>query len=706
VSRLTEGAASVALVAAPAGYGKTTLVAEWDEVDRRPFAWVAIDPSHDATGALVAAVEQALDDVAPLPARGRARSTQSRGSSATVALARLTRSLAARPPFVLVLDDLHVLRGEGALEAVRTLARHMPSGSVLALATRAEPALPVGRLRANRGLTEVRTHDLAMTAREAAALIGLSGATLPGADLAVLADKAEGWPAALYLAAIALRGQGDSSVAVARFGGDDAIVADYLREEMLEPLPEDMLSFLLPSSMLERLSGPVCDFVLERSGSTALLDALARAGLLTAIDRSGEEFRCHGLLAQMLRAELRRTQPDAEGRLHRRASDWYADRADVDRAMHHAVAAHDAQRAGALLMASAPEYVSRGRNGRVERWLASFTDEQIAAQPGLALAAANSHLLRGELDAVQRWESAARRTFEDTAPAQRSPALEASVALLHAAVAREDIRRMGEDAARAYELEPEDSPWRALCCLFEGVSRHLQGDADAAETRLEEGVRRGAVAAPNIQTLCLAQLALVAIDRDDWEGASGLSARALAQVEHYTLGDYPSSALVFAVAAAVRARRGRVEEAQEAAHESSRLLGMLTDFMPWYEVETRTALASASVRLSDSRAARQALTDAARLARRMPDAPALHDAIGRVEERLEEACARVTLLTTAELRILGFLPTHLSFREIAARLYVSANTVKTQAHAVYRKLDAASRSEAVANAARIGLLDC
>jgi LuxR family maltose regulon positive regulatory protein len=265
---------------------------------------------------------------------------------------------------------------------------------------------------------------------------------------------------------------------------------------------------------------------------------------------------------------------------------------------------------------------------------------------------------------------------------------------------------MGEDAARAYELEPEDSPWRALCCLFEGVSRHLQGDADAAETRLEEGVRRGAVAAPNIQTLCLAQLALVAIDRDDWEGASGLSARALAQVEHYTLGDYPSSALVFAVAAAVRARRGRVEEAQEAARESSRLLGMLTDFMPWYEVETRTALASASVRLSDSRAARQALTDAARLARRMPDAPALHDAIGRVDERLEEACARVTLLTTAELRILGFLPTHLSFREIAARLYVSANTVKTQAHAVYRKLDAASRSEAVANAARIGLLDC
>src|SRR3954453_7936808 len=280
VRRLTEGRASVALVAAPAGYGKTTLVSEWDETDRRPFAWVAIDRGHDASGALVAAVEQALNDVAPPPARGRSRSTQSRGNSSTVALARLTRSLDARPPFVLVLDDLHVLHGEGGLEAVRTLARHMPPGSVLALATRAEPAMPVGRLRANRALTEVRAHDLVMTAAEAVILLDLCGLELATADAEELARKTEGWPAGLYLAALALRDQPDLHAAVGRFGGDDAIVAEYLREEGLSQLAPESLEFLTRAAPLDRLSGPLCDAVLERFDSARQLSELGGRGLL------------------------------------------------------------------------------------------------------------------------------------------------------------------------------------------------------------------------------------------------------------------------------------------------------------------------------------------------------------------------------------------------------------------------------------------
>jgi LuxR family maltose regulon positive regulatory protein len=162
---------------------------------------------------------------------------------------------------------------------------------------------------------------------------------------------------------------------------------------------------------------------------------------------------------------------------------------------------------------------------------------------------------------------------------------------------------------------------------------------------------------------------------------------------------------VFAASAAIRARRGRVEEAREDAREARRLLAMLTDFMPWYEVETRLALASAAVRLSDTPHARDLVASAEPFARHMPEATVLHQWIGRTRERANDASGRPALLTAAELRILAFLPTHLSFREIADRLYVSANTVKTQAHAVYRKLDAASRSEAVARATKIGLLD-
>jgi LuxR family maltose regulon positive regulatory protein len=217
------------------------------------------------------------------------------------------------------------------------------------------------------------------------------------------------------------------------------------------------------------------------------------------------------------------------------------------------------------------------------------------------------------------------------------------------------------------------------------------------------------VAAPNVQTLCLAQLALLAGERDDWETGAAFAARAVAQVGHYGLAEYPTSALVFAVSALVRTRRGRVKEAQEDAREAKRLLAQLTDFVPWYESETRIVLARAALRLSDAAGARDLLAGAARFVRRSPGAAVLQtwidDAMAQAQAAGLSATPVPVALTTAELRILTFLPTHLSFREIASRLYVSANTVKTQAHAVYRKLNAASRSEAVARAAELGLLD-
>jgi LuxR family maltose regulon positive regulatory protein len=707
VGRLIRSQASVALIAAPAGYGKTTLATEWDGWDARPFAQVAVDCEHDESpGALVEAIEQALDDVVPREPRGRGAATRSRRASAAVGLARLARSLESRPPFVLLLDDLHVLRASASLEVVRTLARHVPSGSVLALVSRSEPALPLGRLRANRALTEVRADDLAMTMAEAVILLEMSGVKLSAMDAEELARKAEGWPAGIYLAALAMRDQPDPRDAVARFGGDDAIVADYVREEVLSQLAPESVEFLLRAALLDELSAPLCNAVLQRSDSAIRLEALgARDLLLIPLDRRRETYRCQRLLARALGAELRRSQPGEAARLHRRASDWYAAHADVDRAMHHAVAAGDAARAAGLLAGSAPEYVTQDRNGRMEDWLASFTPEQISAYPALSLAAANSQLLKGDLAAVQRLESSTLRVLGDTPLARRGADLEACAALLRAAVAGEGVAGMGTDAARAYALEPEDSPWRPLCCLLDGVSRHLTGDPDGAEERLLEGVRRGTIAAPNIQTLCLAQLALVAVDRDDWESAAGYSARSLSQVEHYALRDYPTSALVFAASAAVRARRGRVEEAQRDADEARRLLGLLTDFAPWYEVETRLALATAAIRLSDAQGARELVASAERYARRMPDAVVVSTWLERIAARLDAGAQGPSPLTTAELRILGFLPTHLSFREIADQLYVSANTVKTQAHAVYRKLDAASRSDAVTRATELGLLE-
>jgi LuxR family maltose regulon positive regulatory protein len=252
-------------------------------------------------------------------------------------------------------------------------------------------------------------------------------------------------------------------------------------------------------------------------------------------------------------------------------------------------------------------------------------------------------------------------------------------------------------------------PARSICCLLAGVARHLSGDRWAGRAQLEEGARRGAVAAPNIQALCLAQLTLLALEDDDWATAEAHATHARAQVERFGLSDYPTSALVFAVSAAVRARTGRVDGAKIDCGRASDLMTELKNFAPWYEIEVRVALVWAALRMSDVVAARRLIEEAERLLIRMPDVIVLREWLDELWSRVDSAtvdrAAARESLTTAELRVLQFLPTHLSFPEVAKQLNVSANTIKTHARAVYRKLDACSRAQAVARARDAGLID-
>ena len=681
VERLLETAAvPLVLVVAPAGYGKTTLLADWSRADARPFAWMALHEADNDPARFEKDVSRALERVNE------------------------------REPYVLVLDDVHVLRAAGSADVLRTLASRVPRGSQLVLASRGEPPFQVARLRAHRALVEMRARDLAMTAPEAAALLALAGLDLAEREVETLVAKTEGWPAGLYLAAVSLREQTDRHAAVDRFTGEDVVVAGYLRDEILGRLPRAAVTFLRHAAILDELSGPACDEILERTGSERVLAGLARSSaMLVPLDRNGGAYRCHALLAQLLRAELRRLEPGTERELHLRACDWHLAQGDADRAIDHAVAAGDLARAGELVWASVPGHVWRGRAAAVQRRLRRFTADQIESQPTLALALAHTHLAKGELGPAERWAAAAENAVLARAGGQDRDSLAAGVALLRAAAAREGLDQMLAEAGRAYEAEAEDSPWRALCCLLSGVAQHLSGDREAARRSLNEGVRRAAIAAPHVQALCLAQLALLAAEEDDWELAAGYAGRGRSQIEHYGLAAYPASALVFAASAMIRAQRGRVEAARDDMRQAWRLLRALYDFIPWHVAETRITLARASLRLGDLPRARQLLADASLSARRVPDADVLREWMGGAEEQAAAISTSAVLgpstLTTAELRVLGFLPTHLSFREIAARLSVSANTVKTQAHAVYRKLDASSRSEAVAHASEVGLLE-
>jgi len=286
----------------------------------------------------------------------------------------------------------------------------------------------------------------------------------------------------------------------------------------------------------------------------------------------------------------------------------------------------------------------------------------------------------------------------------------AVVDVLRALVSRDDLAHVSAAAASAAgRLADDDAPWQALCCLLCGIAGHLAGDGPGARAQLEEGARRAAVSAPAVQVLCLAQLGVLAIDEDDAETAELCISRARRQVDRLGLGHYPTCALVSAASALDRAQRGRVDDARGDLREAMRLLDLMGDLAPWYGAETRVLLARAALRLGDVVAARALLAGAARIARRVTDAPVLAGWIEAASQHMRSVSATTILgpsaLTTAELRVLRLLPTHLSFREIAGKLQVSANTIKTQAHAVYRKLGASSRTEAVMNARRVGLLD-
>ena len=711
VARLREArSATLVLLTAPAGYGKTTLLAEWAAEDDRPFVWVRLVDGDNDPALFVASVIDALDEMKETLGEVPERLGEPKVGASTILLSRLARAVRARRrPFVLVFDDVHVLRNRESLAALTAIIDQLPSGSQVALASRTEPALRLGRRRAHRGLAELKQRDLAMTRSEGGDLLARMGLKLDPTDAARLFRRAEGWPVAIYLAGLSLRGQRDLGRAVARFTGDDRLVVDYLRDEFLAGLSRRKLEFLTRTSVLDTLAGPICDAVLERSGSAQVLRELARANtLLVPLDRSDHAYRYHPLFAEMLKAELRRREPESEPALHRRASAWYAESLDSSQAIEHSIAAGDVERAAELICDSLSDYLNRGSLATIRSWLHRFSDEQIATSPPLCLAAATVALANGDGALSEHWARIGVKALDDARATAVSGSLASAFTLIRASLARDGIARMDADAARAAESLSHESPWLAECCLLRGIAAHLGGDHERAKARLDEGARRGAVVAPLVQVLCLAQLALLVIERGDWNAGARLVGRARAQVERFGLAPYPSVALVPAICALVDAHRGRVEDARRDLRRSIRLLHEVVDFPSWYEAEIGIVLAHAAMRLDEPNCARQRLTEATAVLDLVPGVPVLDALLRRARSSLDASIAAAngdSGLTPAELRTLQYLPSHYSFREIGEELVVSVNTVRSQARAVYRKLGASTRREAVELARKRGLIE-
>lgn len=672
IERVTAGPdGALVVIVAPSGYGKSSLLAEWADADDRRFVWLLPDrragfgDRHSGVAAVAAA--QTSDD--------------------------------SRRVFAL--DDADRLEPRVLRRLVCGVLSGLQAGSTLALVSRRELDLPLARLRAHRSLIELRAQDLALREDEAGQMLQDAGFEIPPQDVQGMLDRTEGWPAALYLAAL------DASSEAAAQESDS--LTQYVSDEVLGALPEDLRSLARRSSVLDELSGAACDEVLMRQGSGHDLLALSRSlPLLRTVDAERTRYRWHPLLRDVLLSELHALEPQHERDLHQRASDWHLGLGDTDRAIGHACAAGDERRAGDLLWPVIPAYVADGRRETVQGWLAGLRHEQIADSAQLAASAAHCALAEGELDVARRWGLHARAAIDRTPGPCPAPGLQAGLAVIDVVGATSGVAAMRSRVDAACLREPADSLWVPWCRALSGVGAYLAGDLDTAEEALDDAISLGGGAVPAVAALCLSQRAMIGIHREQWDLAADHALRALDVIHARGLSDGLVAGFVLAARAATAAHEGRSDVAKRDVRASLELVVLTGDSIAWLGAEVRILLACARLWLADVVGARTLLAQASRLARRTRDASVFehwfNTAWSYMDTIAEASLAGPSALTIAELRVLRFLPSHLSFREIAARLRVSPNTVKTQAHGVYRKLGAASRSEAVARAQEAGLL--
>lgn len=698
---LRATSAPLVLVCAPAGFGKTTVLRQWTEADDRPVAWVRLDAADTDPVVLLIYLTQALATVASVdPTIAECLELAAPPIQERV-LPLLADSLVAARPFVLVLDDAHVVRGDKPWEVVAFLLRSLPEGAQLAVGTRSDPPLPLARLRACGDLSEFRVQDLALDHQETGELLRLHGCASDEETVKGLRTATEGWATGVHLACLTAAGL-PAAEWLPRVSGTRREIATYLTSEVLERQPREVQDFLLRTSVLDELTPELCRLVAgERE---ALLSRIAREDLfILPLDEEETGFRYHHLFAEMLEAELERRDPGRRKSLHRAAAGWYAAHDDPDEAVSHLLAAGDHAAAGDIVAAAWPTQWGRGRAETVRRWLEAFTDREILAHPALTLTAGWVYTALDAGPLGERWGRAAcDAAVGDDASPDGAASLASSQALLRATVAPDGVRRMRVDAELAARLEvTPGTSWHADAEVALGVARWLSGSTQRALGPLTTGAREGSVVNHPAEIGALGYLALIASDAGDWAGAAEYEGQAAARTAELGFGTHRRCLPMLLARVRLLARDGDAG-AGAAEGDVRRLLERMVPH-PWMALLADVVLGEAALGRRDEAAAEaHARAATARLAR-YPDAGILR---GRAE-RLRAAVERARLAdppTPAERRVLELLPTHLTDERIAERLVVSRNTVKTHLKSLYRKLGVRSRAEAVERAREAGLL--
>src|SRR5215813_10351739 len=463
LARLAEGVGrGVTVVCTPAGFGKTTVLGDWARRSRRRAAWLSLDAGDNDPARfwryVAAALGRARPGIdAPVTALLRGPQQPPLEAVATAVINELT-SVPGDGEVVLVLDDYHLVEAPPVHESVTFLLDRLPPGLRLVLCSRADPPLPLARLRARGQLAEFRAADLRFTVAETAAFLReVTGLDLPAASVAALQDRTEGWAAGVQLAALSLRGHADPAGFVATFVGSHRYVLDYLTGEVLAGQPEHVLRFLLETSVLERLCGPLCDAVTGRTDSQQMLEELDRANLFVVpLDEVRQWWRYHHLFADLLRARLARKRPAALPGLHHAAAAWHEQHGLADDAVRHAIAAGETRWAARLVERHVETLLRRSEGATLERWLAVLPAGSVRARPRLCLAQAVAAIVGGRLEVVEPLLVSAEHVFAASGDEPHEPSVgraRSVLANVPAAIAflRADLARWRGDPARAVD---------------------------------------------------------------------------------------------------------------------------------------------------------------------------------------------------------------------------------------------------------------
>ena len=592
----------VVLVSAPAGYGKSTLVAQWSDLDPRASGWVQLGSGDNDSVVLLAHVVAALERTGPVCGQLLEELSGRMPRIDEVVLPLLVADLGERDPFVLVLDDVDVITAKKSRTILAFLVEEVRSGCQLVLVTRGDPGVPLGRLRASGDLVEIGTALLALDPTETRDVAASTGLELSQAAAGVLCERTEGWAAAVALATLALRGRDDAAVRAAGLSGNQQQIADYLVEEVLDRQPDHLKSFLLGTSILDRMTAPLCDAVLGTDNAAASLQDLARSNaFVVSLDDHREWYRYHHLFRDLLRAELKRRHPELLPVYRERAADWCERHGAPGEAFGYAYEAGDLAHAGRIALACRDEFASRGQIESLRLWLDRCTDTEIESDPQLSIAAAWVFGYLGDAARARRFLVAAELAPVDLASADGGSSFRLALASLRSAMAPDGILQMLRDAELGYECEQKmGTRWLLSARRAMGAAYLLLGRPQEAIVVLRDSLAlcRDRPDLTHTRVFTLGYLVFAATELGDRRGAQRWAVEAGWLVSQQHLHDTIYGAIAYTAGALAHNQRGDQTEAARQLENVRRLRPLLRTG-PWLNADLALRCADISLDLGD-----------------------------------------------------------------------------------------------------------